>query len=174
MTYGGGGAGGLSSSSAQAAAGLAGQVTIIADTDTNSLLVRTKPVNYPQVKEILDQLDRPVGQVLIKVLIAEVSHDNSHDLGAEWSVLNLSSNGNGEKVGTAFQLPTFSPLGAVGGTGLLAQIVSGDVTATIHALESAGKIDVLSRPYILASDNQLAEIFSGRRFRCQKLVETVQ
>ena len=47
-------------------------------------------------------------------------------------------------------------------TGLLAKITGGDVNATIHLLNSVGKVDVLSRPYILASDNQLAEIVVGQ------------
>jgi general secretion pathway protein D len=157
--FGGGGFGGLSSSAQQTGSALAGQVTIIADADTNSILIRTKPVNYDQVKPILDELDRPAGQVLIKVLIAEVTHDDSSDLGAEWSILNLSSGGNGESFSTNFNI---APLGGAATTGLLTKIVSGDVQATVHALQSIGKIDVLSRPYILASDNQLAEIVVGQ------------
>ena len=151
----GGGFGGLGASAQNSAASLAGQVSFVADADTNSILVRTKSTNYDQVKPVIDQLDRPVGQVLIKVLIAEVTHDKSTDLGAEWSVLNLSSGGNGEAFSTNFGLANTT-------AGLLGKIVSGDVQATIHALESDNKVDVLSRPYILASDNQLAEIVVGQ------------
>ena len=67
--------GGLSSSSQSNASTLAGQVSIIADADTNSLLVRTSPKYFDRVKAILDELDRAVPQVLIKVLVAEVTHD---------------------------------------------------------------------------------------------------
>ena len=45
--------------------------------------------NYEQVKPSSTELDRAVPQVLIKVLVAEVTHDNSTDIGAEFSVLNL-------------------------------------------------------------------------------------
>jgi len=38
----------------------------------------------------------------------------------------------------------------------------GNFTATLRALETSGKLDVLSRPYILASDNQLAEVLVGQ------------
>ena len=146
--FGGGGLGGLSGSSATAAASLAGQVTIIADADTNSILVRTKDTNYDMVKPILDELDRPAGQVLIKVLIAEVEHTNTQDLGTEWSVLNLSAAGNGERIATGFALPTFDTLGNPTAPGLLAKITGGDVNATIHILQSVGKVDVLSAPVI--------------------------
>jgi general secretion pathway protein D len=150
-----GGFGGLSSSAQQSAADLAGQVTIIADPDTNSMLVRTSPKNYERVKEILADLDRPVAQVLIKVLIAEVTHDNSTDLGAEFSILNLRASGNGQQGGTNFAIPAQ-------GQGAVVQILENDFTATLRALETQGKLDVLSRPYILASDNQLASITVGQ------------
>jgi general secretion pathway protein D len=150
-----GGGGGLSSGSLRAAVDLAGQVTIIADPDTNSLLVRTSPKNYDRVKVILEELDRAVAQVLIKVLIAEVTHDKGSDIGTEFSVLNLRASGLGQKVGTDFGLAKPSP-------GLVVQILEQDFTATIRALETAGKLDVLSRPYILASDNQLASILIGQ------------
>ncbi|HEY7090207.1 MAG TPA: secretin N-terminal domain-containing protein, partial [Tepidisphaeraceae bacterium] len=158
------GIGGISSATARAASDLAGQVTIIADPDTNSLLVRTAPGNYDQVKQILGELDRPVAQVLIKVLIAEVTHDNATDIGAELSVLNLRLNSSGsltegQQGGTGFNL---APPGSLLQQGLVLQILESNFTATIRALETQGKLDVLSRPYILASDNQLASITVGQ------------
>jgi general secretion pathway protein D len=154
---GGFGGGGISSNAQRSAAGLAGQVTVIADPDTNSLLVRTSPANLPQVRAILDELDRPVGQVLIKVLVAEVTHDTTTDVGAQFSVLNLRNGSTtaGQKGGTNFGLSSLS-------NGMVVQILESDFTATIRALESVGKLDVLSRPYILASDNQLASITVGQ------------
>jgi general secretion pathway protein D len=158
--FGGGGGnrgfgGGLSASASRTAADLSGQVTIIADPDTNSMLIRTKPGNYERVKAVLAELDRAVGQVLIKVLVAEVTHDNATDIGAEFSILNIRPSGNGSKGGTNFGLARLQ-------SGLVAQILEDNFTATIRALENVGKLDVLSRPYILASDNQLASITVGQ------------
>ncbi len=142
----------------QTASDLAGQVTIIADPDTNSLLVRTSPQNYERVQTVLEELDRPVAQVLIKVLIAEVTHDDTVDLGTELSVLNLRASGLGQDYGTNFNIPVE---GATA-TGLVVQILEQDFSAAIRALETEGKLDVLSRPYILASDNQVASITVGQ------------
>ena len=159
------GAGRVSSNASQTAAELEGQVSIIADIDSNSLLVRTSPANYPRVRSILDELDKPVKQVLIKVLLAEVTHEGGTDIGAELSALNLRSGVGAD--GT-------TPLGQIGGgnfnipvtganaTGLVVQLLETNFNATIRALETAGKLDVLSRPYILASDNQLASITVGQ------------
>jgi general secretion pathway protein D len=154
--FGGGGfRGGVSTGAQRTGADLAGQVTIIADPDTNSLLVRTRPGNYERVKAVLAELDRPVGQVLIKVLVAEVTHDNTTDIGAEFSILNLRASGNGQRGGTNFGLSRLT-------SGLVVQILESDFSATVRALEQVGKLDVLSRPYILASDNQLASITVGQ------------
>lgn len=150
-----GGFGAVSSTAARAASDLAGQVTIIADTDTNSLLVRTAPGNFDRVKAVLAELDRPVAQVLIKVLVAEVTHSNESDIGAQFSVLNLRASGLGQTVGTNFGLASQTG-------GLVVRVLEDDFTATIRLLEKQGKLDVLSRPYILASDNQLATITVGQ------------
>jgi general secretion pathway protein D len=161
--FGGFTGGGISAATRGLASNLAGQVTIIADPDTNSLLVRTAPGNFEQVWTILEELDRPVAQVLIKVLVAEVTHDNGSDFGAEFSILNLRFNDSGtltggQQGGTNFNLPEFGSIQR----GLVVQILESNFTATLRALETAGKLDVLSRPYILASDNQLASITVGQ------------
>jgi general secretion pathway protein D len=156
--------GGVGQTGAGSAAGLVGQVSVVADPNTNSLLVTTHPDNWPRVKLILDQLDRSVPQVMIKVLIAEVTHDNTFDLGAEFSGLNLRTVGSGTlssqagtQGGSNFNLPA-----AGTAQGLIVSITEANFTATLRALETAGKLDVLSRPYILASDNQLATITIGQ------------
>ena len=154
----------LSNGAQQTIADLADQVSIIAETDTNSILVRTAPANWERVRGVLDELDHPVQQVLIKVLLAEVTHDKNDDIGADLSVLNLRRNAagavtGGQQAGGAFGIP--AP-GAVGATGLVVQLLETNFSATIRALEEDGKIDVLSRPYILASDNQLASITVGQ------------
>ena len=133
---------------------LVGQVFVVADEDTNSLLVRTVSKHVKRVKEILKELDRPIQQVLIKVLIAEVTHDKTTDLGAEFSALNIRIGSSSSSVGTQF--------GVVNQTGgLITRAVDPDYTVTLRALATIGKLNVLSRPYILASDNQEASISIG-------------
>ena len=137
-----------------ALAGLSGQVYVVSDADTNSLLIRTPPKNFELVRAIIADLDRPVPQVLIKVLIAEVTHEDTTDMGAEFSVLNLL-NGTGN-----FDLST--DFGVAAQTqGLIYKVIHGDTTAILRLLETVGKLEVLSRPYILTSDNQEATITVG-------------
>lgn len=145
----------LSPGMAHAINELTGKVFVVADPDTNALLVTTASKYEKQVRLIIEDLDRAVPQVLIKVLIAEVTHDDGTDVGAEFSILNLRANGQGSKGGVNFGLSKIAG-------GLVAQVIENNFTATIRALETVGKLDVLSRPYILASDNQLARITVGQ------------
>ena len=144
----------LSSTAAQMANALAGQVVVVADPDTNSLLVTTASRFESQVRQIITELDRSVPQVLIKVLVAEVTHDNSADFGTDFSILNTRPNGNGQSFGQTFGSP---------GSGLVVNLLEDNLNAQLHALAQQNKLDVLSRPYILASDNQQASILVGQQ-----------
>ncbi len=138
---------------------LTGEVSVVADPDTNSLLVTTATKYQKQVRQIIDELDRPVPQVLIKVLIAEVTHENTADFGVDFSILNQRASGKGLVVGQT--LGNTAAYAANGG--LAVSLLEGNVQATLHALATEGKLDVLSRPYILASDNQQASISVGQQ-----------
>jgi general secretion pathway protein D len=156
FSFGGSGSTPQLSAAARAASGdLTGQVYVVADPDTNSLLITTAPKFVEKVKMIIAELDHSVPQVLIKVLLAEVSHENTSDIGVQMSFLNKRSNGLGSSVGTDFGLTK-----ATGG--LVVSIAEENFQATLRALATEGKVDVLSRPYILASDNQLASILVGQ------------
>ena len=136
--------------------GLYGQVYVVASADTNSLLVMTMPKYFEQIKGIIKTLDRPIPQVLIRVLIAEVTHDNTVDLGADFSFMNLTSSSiTGDNYGNQLS-SNVAELPSAASGGLTFTTLTRDFSTTIRALQTIGKLDVLSRPYILASDNQKA------------------
>ncbi|MHC4625617.1 MAG: secretin N-terminal domain-containing protein, partial [Planctomycetota bacterium] len=82
-------AGGAAGDSSSDSDDLSEDTYLEADVDTNTLLVMTSSKNYEKIKPILDELDKPIGQVLIKVLFAEVTHSDTVDLGTEFSMLNI-------------------------------------------------------------------------------------
>lgn len=135
---------------------LVGQVYVVADEDTNSLLVRAPSKHFDTVKEMLAELDREIPQVLIKVLIAEVIHDDQFDYGGEYSVLNLSASSTAD-ITTDLGGTTDNQSG-----GLISTTINAGFSATYNALKRVGRVDVLSRPYILTSDNQEATITVGQ------------
>ena len=156
MGGGPGGGGGSSSGSASTSntSDLAGQVRVVANADTNSLLVMTATHNFLRVRAIIDELDKPVPQVLIKVLVAEVTHTDARDVGAEFSGLDLNGSGLGSTFSTDFSV-------AAQTGGLIYNYKGNNFEATLRAMETAGKLEILSRPYILASDQQKASITVG-------------
>ncbi|MBI1371543.1 MAG: type II secretion system protein GspD [Phycisphaera sp.] len=149
---------GLSQETAKDAADLVGQVYVVADEDTNSLLVMTSPTNFPIVKSIIEQLDKAIPQVFIKVLIAEVTHSDDTDLGVEFTSLGETG---AVTFGTDFGIEAQLNNSADNG-GMVVRVTQPNITATIRALQEQGKLEIISRPYILASDNQEAMITIGQ------------
>ncbi len=144
----------LSGGDTEATGSLTGQVYCVADDDTNTLMILTAPSNFERLRAIIAELDRPIPQVLIKVLIAEVTWADDMDLGVEFSILDVEPDGDETSVFTDFGVAD-----ATGG--LVLKVVGGDVTAALRALQEISKLDILSRPSILTSDNQTATIMVG-------------
>jgi len=69
-----------------------------------------------------------------------------------WNLRGLGDDRNVE-VGTTFGQPV---------SGLSATVFDQDVEVAIHALQETGKLNILSRPYILTSNNQTATITVGQ------------
>jgi len=132
------------------------QATIVADTNSNTLLISATPRNYPQISRLVEQLDRPQRQVLIQVLIAEVTLTKDDELGVEWT---YQTGGNpSTKTGTDFGVA--NALKTAGGFG---SAISGDkFNFLFRALQSEDRLHVLSRPQILTADNQQATITVGQ------------
>ncbi|MDB4881515.1 MAG: gspD, partial [Gemmatimonadetes bacterium] len=70
-----------------------GEVLIVPDETTNSLLIRAQPGDYETIRQAVEALDLRPLQVLIEVLIAEVRHSTTLDLGVT-AVVDRTANGN--------------------------------------------------------------------------------
>lgn len=140
----------------QGAADLVGQVSAVANEDSNTLLILTPEKNFSRVQEILDELDKPVPQVLIRVLVSEVTYDDSVDFGVEFEGINVGSTTD-DNILSNFDLFDST-------LGLNYLMFSGDnFRMAVRALNATGQFDVLSRPYLLTADNQEATINVGQR-----------
>jgi len=163
--------------------GTVGEAMISSDPETRRLIVITDEETSQYVSQVVSNLDRPKPQVLIKVVFLEVTHNDSLDIGIEGgykknflgsstgafanifglSGLNNSATGGvinalGQNLGTAPNAFTTAPPGGGG----LYQIMGTDYQATLRAIAAAGKTEVLSRPSILARNNQPATITVGQ------------
>lgn len=146
-----------------------GTATIQTDPETRSLVVIADEDTKKEIDRILVDLDKIKPQVLINCLFLEVTHEDDLDLGAEgWFKFNLGGNKNAA-FGTA-ALPASSPLGGSGflpipnlpaqGMAMAAQAT--DWQMRVQALAQKNKVEVLSRPSILARNNQEAVIMVGQ------------
>jgi type II secretion system protein D len=149
------------------------EVAIVAEESSNALLLSANPRYFSEITNLIDDLDQPQPQVLIQVLLAEVSLDATRDLGIEWN-LNGSIGAADIFGGTDFGIsklitpnlpvpgrPLPTPL--TPGSGLAAAVTGDDFSFLIRALEDEGRLEVLSRPQILTADNRPAAINVGER-----------
>lgn len=127
---------------------LRGEINITADKIRNALIIKAIPADYRVIEEILKQIDVLPRQVLIEVTIAEISLDDTTDMGIEWTYLK----GPGS-------LGTSLLDASLGGSGFKYTIGMADRwTSALAFLASQDKVDILSSPSVLASDNKEAKI----------------
>jgi len=134
----------------------AGNVTIIADPNTNSIIVVGDPENAAVVQSVLGQLDKIPEQVVIETVIVEATVDKSQKLGIEWNLSNgtaFGSSGTNASGGTDFGLQT-NPLPE----GFRYSVTGGNIGGFLNALNTDDRFQVLSTPKIFTSNNVEAEI----------------
>lgn len=133
----------------EASATLKASVTIIPDPIRNALVIEATPGDYAKVEDILRQLDILPRQVLIEATIAEIGLDDKMNLGVEWEYLR----------GNNFSETDLARGKISGATGLTYAIeFSNDVLHSLEALAQKNKVNILSSPHVLASDNKEAKI----------------
>jgi general secretion pathway protein D len=112
------------------------------------------------ITNVVRQLDRPTPQVLINCVFMEATYTKGTDIGVDGTYTHTISgsginafNGTGTAA-TAFDLAT---------SGGLYTLAGQDLTIQLAALARAGKTEILSRPSILARNNQQATITIGQQ-----------
>jgi len=132
---------------------LAREVAIVAEAKSNMLLISGSPRFFKVVAAMVAELDQPPPQVLIQVLLAEVTLDDTTEFGVDWTY-TARPGGNQISVGPAF---------GVAGEGFSFSVSTGDLWLLLRALQRQDRLEVLSRPQVLAADNQEATISIGER-----------
>ncbi|MCP4702715.1 MAG: type II secretion system secretin GspD [Gammaproteobacteria bacterium] len=141
------------------------QVNIVADEDTNSLLVRANPKDYRQLLETIRILDRVPKEVMINVLVAEIELNKGTEFGIDWTAV-LGDRGG--FVRTNFGIGS-SPSTGTDDTavttdsflGFSAKQAGGRLTSALKLVATDNNAEVLSRPSILVRNNQEAKINVG-------------
>ncbi len=146
--------------------GLLGGTTIVPDQATNSLVIRTAAPNFSILQSTIEQLDIRPAQVLLEVLIAEVTLDKASQYGVNWSVFTHNGfNGTDTTRGVLAMLGpqvADSLLSSIPGLALrVVSLGSVNVRAVLQALAARTNVRVLSAPHVLALNNEKARILVG-------------
>ena len=150
---------------------------------TNSLIFTGTYSSIEKMKELIEEVDRPLRQVFLELLILEVSLADSMTFAVNWA----SGFGGGSSAGAQAFLSAGSPLAAAMGTtiapnrpvasglaaspgfslGVLGQhltrggVLFNSIGALVSAIHNNSRQNVVLNPKILTEDNSPAEIFVG-------------
>ncbi len=163
-------------------------ILISEDRGTNSLIIDAPQEAYADLVRIIQKLDVVRDQVLVEVLIAEISYEKTFELGVDW--IDISGDGKGfpdiagmepghhnlETFGqSAFGVGLGGWIDSAAGDGRASpgrdglsvgfiQKMAGtgtslpDFAVMLHALQTNQDVNILATPQILTMDNEEAEI----------------
>ncbi|HEY7206164.1 MAG TPA: type II secretion system secretin GspD [Methylomirabilota bacterium] len=137
-------------------------IRFVADEVTNAVIVTTYPRLWKEIEETIKRLDKMPRQVLIDVLAAEVRLDDDMKLGVEWAIRSgnfvISSSPSG-------LLPAKPPQSIIPFGGLAVPLglnvfafAADKVLAALNALSTENRVNVLSNPTIMTTENRKAVI----------------
>ena len=115
---------------------------------TNTVLYRGNGKDWSRIRAFIDQLDRPVPQVLIEVLLAEITLTGREETGIQY----LVNAGFGNR-GVDIQL-------APGGVTLTLD-GAGQTRALLSLAYEDSRVSIRSRPWLVAKSGESATIFGG-------------
>jgi general secretion pathway protein D len=140
---------------------------IFSDKITNSLVILATPEDYALILETLKKLDQVPRQVMIEVLIAEITLSDELKFGLEWSLKAMMGQGFANITGSFIPTTTTTTSSGSttttppGGFSFLGIDKTGLVQGFLNTLATQGKTNVLASPHILAADNRKAKIQIG-------------
>ncbi|UCE08427.1 MAG: secretin and TonB N-terminal domain-containing protein, partial [bacterium] len=155
---------------------LKGKVSI--HSQTNSVLITDAPENIPHLVAIINDLDKPIHQILIQAKIVETSKNYSRSFGIQWGGSALPSSGknfpkvsiggalgginyNGTSANYAVNLPASNVLPYGGLDFLVGRLDKNILHVRLSAMEDSGNGRIISQPRITTLDNKEATISHG-------------
>ena len=134
-----------------------GEINVVVDEANNALVVRAFARDYKSILETIKRLDIYPRQVLIEILLADITLTDDSEYGIDFVKYM-----DGGKWQQTITYGTFSQL-AEAGPGLSYSIVqeAGRFSAAIKAAATLGRLKVVTSPHLLASNNKEAKIQIG-------------
>ncbi|MBN2316736.1 MAG: hypothetical protein JXM79_22605, partial [Sedimentisphaerales bacterium] len=140
-------------------------IQVTAHGGTNSLIIAASAQDFEVIAEIIEKLDIVREQVLVEMLIMEVSEDGLKEIGVDWATLDEAV----EDSVRGFGATNFGPRvdfinGDLEGLAVGAWKSNGSdvsIGAILHALEKQSGVNILSTPHITTSNHNKAKIIVG-------------
>ena len=142
------------------------QVQVTADVGINGLIITASPQDFEVIAKIIEKLDIFREQVLVEMLIVEVSEDGLREIGIDWATMDDAVEGSVR----AFAATNLGPRidfvsGDTEGLAVGAWRASGDdvrIGAILSALDKTTGINLLSNPNVTTSNHNTAKIIVGQ------------
>lgn len=165
------------------------EVVVVPEPVSNSLIVSATPQYFDEIVRIVEDLDERPPMVLIQVLIGEVQLTDNDEFGIELGIQDSVLFNRSVAGVPGFLFNSTGPLGnnttapgpdivgaqaisnfgvgrgnsTLGFGGMVLSASSESVSVLIRALQQKRRLDVLSRPQVMALDNQAAFIQVGQQ-----------
>jgi type IV pilus assembly protein PilQ len=151
------------------------------DEHSNSLVISAMRDDLVRILPIIEKLDQPTRQILIKANIVETTKGIARDLGIMWGGYNKGNLGGKEDLiiqggrvspssgtqggGLGVNFPADNISSALGGSlaVLFGKIDGNLLEVQLQALQNDNKLNILSSPSITTLDNQKAYTENGER-----------
>jgi general secretion pathway protein D len=141
------------------------QIQVTPDPSTNALVIVASPQDFEVVSQIVEKLDIIRDQVLVEMLILEVTEESLKEIGVDWATLDNAVSDSVRGFGMTNLGPRVDFLsGASEGLNVGAWRGGDDGTqigAILHALQKQSGVNILSTPSILTSNHRKAQIIVG-------------
>jgi type IV pilus assembly protein PilQ len=148
--------------------------SVSVDERISSIIVKDIESNMPKVEELIKTLDRATPQVLIEARIVEVNTSVSREFGIRWGITGHTYDKTINLGGLTPYIVDFpSGAGPGSGSGITFGFINKARTLgldlEISALETSGKLKIISNPRIITVDNKEAFISQGKSIPVRKL-----
>lgn len=126
---------------------------IVADKDTNSIIVDAPEATRVRILNVLNDIDREPAQVFIEAQILEVTLTKDLNYGVDWKKVGGRLTASSYST-TSTSFPTIAP-------GMTLNYLGNDIEAAVTALGSQSKVKIVSAPKITTVENGTAMLQVG-------------
>jgi general secretion pathway protein D len=151
-----------------------GEVTIVPDEATNALVIRTSPRNYEFIEATIKQLDIVPKQVVIELLLAQITLNDTFKFSLEEIIRSGSFLVAGAFGGPLAAAVTGAVEKATAPSGFTFAFVDKDkFRVVLNNIASVTKVDVLASPHLLTANNKEAKLQIGQEVPIPTGVQSV-